>query len=176
MAHHGRQKGIWVIFWRKASGQPDMDYDEAVEEALCFGWVDSKPRALDARRTMLWFAPRKPGSGWSAPNKQRAERAIASGRMTAAGLAKITAAREDGSWDKLNTVESLDIPDDLAQALRALPGAAAAFEGFPRSVRRGILEWIVQARRPDTRHKRITETASMAAQGRRANQWRDRDG
>lgn len=170
-SHHRRDEGVWVIFWRKQSGQADMSYDEAVEEALCFGWIDSKPRALDAHRTMLWFAPRKAGSGWSAPNKRRVERAIAAGRMTQAGMEKVNAAMADGSWCLLDAVEALAIPPDLAAAFAAHPGADAQFAAFPPSARRGILEWIAQARRPDTRARRVKETAELAAQGKRANQW-----
>jgi uncharacterized protein YdeI (YjbR/CyaY-like superfamily) len=170
--NHQREGGVWVIFWRKQAGQPDMSYDEAVEEALCFGWIDSKPRALDAQRTMLWFAPRKAGSGWSAPNKRRVERAIATGRMTQAGMEKVNAAMTDGSWCLLDAVEALEIPQDLAAAFAAHPGADAQFAAFPPSARRGILEWIAQARKPDTRARRVRETAELAAQGKRANQWR----
>lgn len=171
-AHHARSSGIWLVTWRKDSGGPYLAYDAIVEEALCFGWIDSKPRALDATRTMLWLAPRKPGSGWSRANKQRIERLLAAGRMAAPGLARIEAARRDGSWSKLDAVEDLVVPDDLAQALAAAPPATSAFAAFPRSVRRGILEWIGNAKRDATRAARIEETARLAARGERANQWR----
>lgn len=171
-AHHTQTHGVWVVFWRKASGHPDMTYDEAVEEALCFGWIDSKPRALDADRTQLWFAPRKPGSGWSGPNKRRIERAIAADRMAPAGLEKVNAAKADGSWHLLDAVEALEIPPDLAAAFTQHPGAALNFSKFPPSARRGILEWITQAKRPDTRARRIATTAELAGRGERANQWK----
>lgn len=170
-AHHGRERGVWLVTWRKGSGRPVLAYDDAVEEALCFGWVDSRPRSLDAQRTMLWFAPRRAGSGWSAPNKARIERMIAAGRMTEAGLAKVASARADGSWTALDAIEALEIPDDLRAALDALAGAAAQFDGFPRSARRGILEWIASARRPETRARRVSETARLAQRGERANAW-----
>ncbi len=169
--HHERGAGVWLVSYKKSTGKPRMEYDEAVEEALCFGWVDSKPRKLDDERTMLYFAPRKPGSGWSAPNKQRVERMLAAGRMMPAGLAKVEAARRDGTWSKLDAVEALEIPADLQEALRVHGEAATHFESFPRSVKRGILEWIGNARRAETRARRIEETAVLAARNERANQW-----
>lgn len=171
-AHHGRQEGVWLITWKKASGQPRIEYGDAVEEALCFGWIDSKPRALDAMRTMLWFAPRKPRTGWSAPNKQRIARLTAAGLMAPAGIAKVAAAKRDGSWTALDAVEALEVPADLAAALARYGDAAARFAAFPRSAKRGILEWISNARRPETRAKRIEETARLAERNERANQWR----
>jgi uncharacterized protein YdeI (YjbR/CyaY-like superfamily) len=169
--HHTQTTGIWLISYKKATGKLEFGYDEAVEEALCFGWIDSKPNKLDEERSMLWFAPRKPGTGWSQPNKLRIDRAIANNLMTPAGMAKIAAAKLDGSWSKLDAVENLEIPDDLAAALAAQPPATANFDGFPRSTKRGILEWILNAKTPATREKRIFETATLAAQNLRANQW-----
>ncbi len=143
-----------------------------MEEALRFGWVDSKPRALDAERAMLWFAPRKSGTGWSGANKLRIERLIAEGRMAPAGLAKVEVARRDGSWTALAEVEALRVPPDLQRALTAHRGAADHFAAFPPSTRRSILEWVHGARKPETRAKRIEETARLAAKNIRANQWR----
>jgi len=170
--NHARAEGVWLISYKKATGKPRLQYDEAVEEALCFGWIDSKPGKLDDERTMLWFAPRKPRSGWSKPNKERVERMIAAGRMTEAGLAKIEAAKVDGSWALLDAVEALEIPPDLQAAFAEYTNAAEHFGAFPRSVKRGILEWIATAKRPQTRAKRVQETARLAAQNVRANQWR----
>lgn len=171
-ANHTRAEGVWLVTFKKATGKPRVEYDEAVEEALCFGWVDSKPSKLDDERSMLWFAPRKGGSGWSKPNKERVERMTAAGLMTPAGQAKIDAAKADGTWAMLDAVESLEIPPDLAAEFAKYPNAAANFEAFPRSAKRGILEWIVQAKRPETRAKRVAETARLANDNVRANQWR----
>ena len=168
----GRAAGVNVVTWRRPTGRPAPSYDDLVEEALCFGWVDSTGRKLDDERTMLWIAPRKKGSGWARTNKVRVERLIAEGLMTDAGLASIEAAKADGSWSRLDDVENLVVPPDLAGALDARPPAREHWEAFPRSVRRGILEWIVQAKRPATREKRITETAELAQRNERANQWR----
>jgi len=171
-ANHSRGEGVWLVTFKKAAGKPRVEYDEAVEEALCFGWVDSKPAKLDAERSMLWFAPRKAGTGWSKPNKERVARMVAAGRMAPAGLAKVEAAKADGSWEKLDAVERLEVPADLARAFRARPDSRANFDAFPRSVKRGILEWILQAKKPETRARRVEETARLAAENRRANQWR----
>jgi uncharacterized protein YdeI (YjbR/CyaY-like superfamily) len=172
--NHTRTEGVWLIMYKKASGKPRVDYEEAVEEALCVGWIDSKGNKLDDERTMLWIAPRQPGSGWSKPNKDRVERLMAAGLMLPAGLAKIEAAQQDGSWTALDSVERLEIPPDLQAAFDAHLPAAQNFEAFPRSVKRGILEWISNARKPETRAKRIDETARLAAENVRANQWRDK--
>ncbi len=174
-ANRERKEGVWLVSFKGANDRPRVPYDEAVEEALCFGWVDSKPRKLDDERTMLWFAPRKAGSGWSRPNKERVARAEASGAMTAAGAAKVAAAMRDGSWTMLDAVEALEVPPDLADAFAAYPDAARLFDTFPRSAKRGILEWIVQAKTPGTRRKRVEETARLANEGVRANQWRKGD-
>jgi uncharacterized protein YdeI (YjbR/CyaY-like superfamily) len=170
--NHGRDDGVWMISFKKATGRARVEYEEAVEEALSFGWIDSKPRRLDAERSMLWFSPRKPGTGWSRHNKERVEKLLREGRMAPAGMAKVEAAKKDGSWHSLDGVEDLVVPADLAQALAVSPEAATYFEGFPRSIKRGILEWIGSAKRPETRAARIERTVSMAAENRRVNQWR----
>ncbi|HEU4455883.1 MAG TPA: YdeI/OmpD-associated family protein [Longimicrobium sp.] len=170
--NHARGEGVWMVSYKKAAGRPRVEYDEAVEEALCFGWIDSKPNKLDDERSMLWFAPRKAGTGWSRPNKERVERLMAEGRMAPAGLEKVEAAKRDGSWSALDAVEALEVPDDLAAALAGYPDARAHFDAFPRSVKRGILEWITQAKKPETRAKRVEETARLAQDDVRANQWR----
>jgi uncharacterized protein YdeI (YjbR/CyaY-like superfamily) len=162
----------WFVTWKKSAGKTDVSYNDAVEEALCVGWVDSRPRALDAERTMLWFAPRKPKSAWAATNKARVARLIEAGLMLPAGQAAIDVAKANGSWSTLDTVELLEVPADLAAAFRACPGSHKHFDAFPKSVRRGILEWIAQAKRAETRAARVSETARLAQQNERANQWR----
>jgi uncharacterized protein YdeI (YjbR/CyaY-like superfamily) len=169
--NHTSKEGIWLISYKKGTGKPRIDYDEAVEEALCFGWIDSKPNKLDEERSLLWFAPRQPRSGWSKLNKQRVERLMEQGLMMSAGLAKVEAAKQDGSWNALDAIEALEIPPDLEQALTSYQAAKQNFEAFPKSVKRGILEWIASAKKPETRTKRIQETAQLAAENIRANQW-----
>lgn len=170
-AHHATSGSIWLVTWKKARVDRHVPYDAIVEEALCFGWVDSLPRGLDAERSLLLLSPRRPGSAWSAANKARIERLVGAGLLHQAGLAAVRTAQADGSWTFLDDVERLDVPADLAAALAARPEAADHFDRFPRSVRRGILEWIKQARRPETRARRIEETARLAAENRRANQF-----
>jgi uncharacterized protein YdeI (YjbR/CyaY-like superfamily) len=172
--NHERPTGVWLVSWRQHTGRPRIAYEESVEEALCFGWVDSKGRRLDDDRTMLWFAPRKPSSGWARSNKERVARLEAAGLMQPAGRSAVAAAKASGAWTRLDDVEDLVVPEDLAAAFAARPGARELWDGFPRSVRRAILEWIAQARRAETRAKRIAETAERAARGERANQSRER--
>jgi uncharacterized protein YdeI (YjbR/CyaY-like superfamily) len=170
--HHTQTEGVWLIGYKKGTGKPRLESNEAVEEALCFGWIDSKPNKLDDERSMVWFAPRKSGTGWSKLNKERVERLIAQGLMMPAGLAKVDIAKRDGSWNALDEIEALEIPPDLEQALDVCAEAKQNFDAFPRSVKRGILEWIATAKKSKTRAKRVEETAQLAAQNLRANQWR----
>jgi uncharacterized protein YdeI (YjbR/CyaY-like superfamily) len=170
--NHTRTEGVWLISYKKASGKSSFDYNDAVEEALCFGWIDSKPNKLDEERSLLWFAPRKAGTGWSKLNKERVEKLIAAGLMQPSGLAKVEAAKQDSSWNALDAIEALEIPPDLEEALASYENAKLHFDAFPRSVKRGILEWIATAKKPETRAKRIEETARLAADNIRANQWR----
>ena len=173
-SHHTQPEGVWLVSYKKATGKPRFEYEESVEEAICFGWIDSKVNKLDEERSMLWFAPRKPKTGWSKPNKERAERMLAAGLMHAVGLAKVEQVKADGTWNSLDGVEELQVPPDLSNALASYPNAGAHFDAFPRSVKRGILEWILVAKKAETRAKRIDETARLASENVRANQWRDR--
>ena len=170
--HHERDSGVWLTTWRAKTGKPALGYEESVVEALRFGWIDSKAGKGDAERSQLWFSPRRKGSAWARTNKKRIERLEREGRMAPAGARAIEAARADGSWTLLDDVEDLIVPDDLAVAFDKHPGSREQWDAFPPSARRGILEWIVQAKRDPTRAKRVEETASKAAQGERANQWR----
>lgn len=170
--HHETEKGVWLVLRKKSAGQVNLTGDEAVEEALCFGWIDSRPRKLDDTRSMLYFAPRRAGSGWSAVNKARIARMQAAGQMAPAGQDRIDAAVADGSWAKLDAVDALEVPPDLAAALAAEAGAQVQWDAFPRSAKRGILEWIVQAKTATTRERRVRLAATLAARGERANSWR----
>lgn len=147
-----------------------MAYEEMIEEALCFGWVDSRQVRLDDERSMLWFTPRRRGSGWSRSNKERVERLVAAGRMRSAGLAVVDVARADGSWHALDEFDLAAVPPDLTEELARHEGATETFETFPPSVRRAILQWIAVAKAPTTRARRIEDTAVKAARGERAHQ------
>ncbi|TFD45932.1 hypothetical protein E3T55_17605 [Cryobacterium frigoriphilum] len=171
LQNHAVAASVWLVTWKKAAGKPILSYDDAVSEALAFGWVDSKGGKVDENRTMLYFARRKRGSAWSGPNKLRIERMRAAGLMHEAGEAVIARAEADGSWTLLDDVEKLIVPPDLAAAFDDFPGSRARWDAFPRSARRGILEWIMQAKTSPTRGRRILETATRAAVGERANQW-----
>ena len=166
--NHATSPGAWVVTWRATSGRAGPRYEDVVEEALCFGWIDSKGGKVDEHRTRLLVAPRRRGSGWSRPNKQRIERLEAAGSLEAAGRDAVAAARADGSWSRLDAVEDLVVPDDLAAAFDVHPGSRARWEGFPPSARRAALEWIATAKRPATRAGRVQETAVRAARGERA--------
>jgi uncharacterized protein YdeI (YjbR/CyaY-like superfamily) len=170
--NHAQPGGVWLVSYKKATGKPRVEYEDSVLEAICFGWIDSKVKKLDDERSMLWFAPRKAKTGWSRPNKERVAQALAEGLMHPAGLTKVEQAKADGSWNSLDGVEELEVPADLQNALDSYPDAAARFAAFPRSVKRGILEWILVAKRPETRAHRINETARLASEKIRANQWR----
>ncbi|MBB5377648.1 uncharacterized protein YdeI (YjbR/CyaY-like superfamily) [Deinococcus metalli] len=169
--HHAASPGVRLVIHKKTSPTPNLSVPDAVEEALCFGWIDSTARALDAHRWVIQVTPRKSGSGWSAVNKERIARMQAAGLMAPAGQARIDAAVQDGTWAKLDAVERLELPADLRAALDAHPGAATHWDAFPRSAKRAVLEWIAQAKTEATRRKRVAEAADKAARGERANQW-----
>lgn len=170
--NHATSAGVWLVRWKKGTGHDYVTYDDVVEEALCFGWIDSQPRALDDQRSMLLLTPRKPTSRWSKLNRARVTRLDEAGLLTSAGRAAVDFAKTSGTWSALDEVEALSEPDDLRGALDANPQAREAWDQFPRSTRRAILEWILSAKRTDTRRARIDKTVSEAAIGRRANQWR----
>lgn len=170
--NHGQSSGIWLVTYKKHTGKPTVSYNDAVEEALCFGWIDSKPQKLDDERTMLLYTPRKPKSVWSRPNKIRIEKLMEQGLMAEAGLLKIEAAKADGSWTLLDAIEDLVVPPDLQAALNANPPAAQYWDAFGISVKKGILWWIESAKRTETRQKRVEETVALAAENKKANQWR----
>jgi uncharacterized protein YdeI (YjbR/CyaY-like superfamily) len=167
-ANHATERGVWLIYFKKESGKTRVSYDEAVEEALCFGWIDSKPNKIDDLSYKQIFTPRKPKSNWSKLNKERVERLTAAGLIAPAGQKMIDLSRATGTWDALNDVEQHLVPPDLQAALEQYPEALTHWAGFSKSVRRGILEWIGNAKRPETRAARVQQTASMAAENLRA--------
>lgn len=170
--HHTRTTGIWLVTYKKHVEGKYLSFPDFVQEALCFGWIDSLPRKLDADRTMHYLSPRKPKSIWSAVNKRHVEELLAKGLMTPAGLRKIEAAKADGSWDALNAVDSLEVPADLTKALAKNKTAKKHFEAFPPSARKFILYWIGSAKTEATRTKRIDEVVTLAAQNIRAGMQR----
>lgn len=161
-------RGVWVASWRKASGRDAVAYGDLVEEAICFGWIDSTVNTLDDERGLQLMTPRKPKSGWTRLNRQRVAALEAQGRMTDAGRRAVEVAQANGWWTIYDAVEDLHEPDDLAEALEAKAAARTAWEGFPPSARKQMLWWVVSSGRPETRANRIAKIVSEAASGRRA--------
>lgn len=168
--NHETSTGVGVVLAKPTSGLPSVGYVEAVEEGLCWGWIDSVTRPFDEHHRVQRFSPRKKGSGWAKTNKERLLRLQAEGRLQPAGRAVIERAKADGSWTLLDGPEAGIVPDDLAQALEA-PGARAGFDALPTSERKRILGWLAQAKTEATRTRRLTQTALNCAAGRRFDQW-----
>lgn len=162
--HHHTAPGIWLIYYKRQSGKPSVQYREAVREALCFGWIDSKVKSLDTERYKQIFTPRKPKSVWSKLNKQYIEELIRDGLMTPAGLEKIVTAQQDGSWTTLDNIEALVIPPDLQQILSTDPIAYQFFEQFSKTTKKNILVWLSTAKRPETRTRRLEQTLQAVRQ------------
>jgi uncharacterized protein YdeI (YjbR/CyaY-like superfamily) len=167
-AHHDTSPGVHVIQWRASTGRPRIPYDDLVEEALCFGWIDGRMNRLDDDRSMIMMTPRKPTSVWARSNKERVERLTADGHMTEAGRRVIETAKANGAWTILDDVDALIVPEDLRAALSVDPVAQRYFDAFPPSAKKMILLWIKSAKRPVTRQRRVTETVRLAAQNIRA--------
>jgi uncharacterized protein YdeI (YjbR/CyaY-like superfamily) len=166
-ARHRTETQVWLLLHKKHVQEPSINYDEAVEEALCWGWIDGLTNAWDERSYVIRFTPRKPGSVWSESNVKRVERMIADGRMTSAGLALVDEAKRRGTWDQATT-RRLDVtPTDLEDALAAAPAAAARWEQWSASPRRMYVHWVLDAKRPETRARRIAEVVRRAAAGLR---------
>ena len=174
-AHHATSSSVWLVRYRKHTGDRHVSWSELVDELLCYGWVDSLPRKLDDERTMIRISPRNPKSNWSGINKEKVLRLRPEGRMTPAGEALVEAAQANGCWTFLEDVEQLIVPPDLAEALDATGKAAYYYDRFPDSSKRGILEWIKTAKTAATREKRIRETAEKAARNVKANHPKGRD-
>lgn len=164
-ANHDTAVAVWVIFWKKASGHPSIDLGAAIDQAMCFGWVDSKVQSLDDNRYRQYFSVRRAGSGWSRINKDNIARLIANGRMTPVGLAAIEQAKQDGSWTILDGPEAGLVPDDLSAALHQA-GAREGFDSLTQGARKAILTWIVLAKRDTTRATRVAKTVAATAEGR----------
>jgi uncharacterized protein YdeI (YjbR/CyaY-like superfamily) len=171
-ANHRQKSSVWLVTFKKHVAARYLPYGDYVEELLCFGWVDSLPRVLDEQRTMRLISRRKSSSNWSKANRDRVEKLSAAGMMTPTGLAQVEAAKADGRWMALEEADPKNVPADLIMTFEGFPGSSANFHAFPNSVKRAIFEWIMSAKRPETRAKRVEETARLAADNIRANQWR----
>jgi len=172
MDNHLVEKSVWIICHTKNSGQPAVAWSELVDEALCFGWIDSTRKTIQKGSFKQLFSRRKSKGTWSRVNKEKIVKLIANGQMTPAGLEVIRLAQENGSWSALDSVEELFIPEDLDSALRSYPEAEAFFAGLSKSAKKMLLQWIALAKRPETRNKRIVEIAEQAACQMKPKQFR----
>lgn len=166
--NHRQTQSVWLVTHKKHTAHY-LSYDDVIDALLCWGWVDSRTLRIDADRSGLLIAPRNPKSAWSAINKAKVARLRDAGRMTPAGEALIAIAQDNGMWHFLDDVERLERPGDLTEALGAL---LTVWEDWPRSVKRGTLEWIKTAKRPETRAKRIDDVVRSAAEGLRPSPFR----
>jgi uncharacterized protein YdeI (YjbR/CyaY-like superfamily) len=167
--NHALAEKVFLIIYHKKSGIPSVYYNEAVDEAICFGWIDSKINKQDEQSYYQYFARRNPKSNWSKVNKEKVERLLVAGLMAPAGLAAVEMAKQNGKWTALDAVELLELPAELATMLAQNSTAAAHFQAFPKSAKRGILEWINTAKTAATKSKRVLETVTLAAKNRKAN-------
>lgn len=169
--NHDSKQSVWLVYYKIKSGKPSFSWSDAVDEALCFGWIDSIRKSIDHEKFMQFFGRRKPNSVWSKINKEKVERLIHDDLMTAAGYKSIETAKQNGSWVILDEVEELNIPEDLEKEFHDKPGSKDFFLGLSRSVRKSILQWVILAKRPETRQKRIKEVAELAAQKMKPKQF-----
>lgn len=166
--HSAKKREIWLLFYKKHTGRACVPYPDAVEEALCFGWIDGILKRIDGEKHVVRFTPRKPGSRWSESNKQRVARMQEEGRMTPAGQALVAAAVKRGEWARVRDREVEDTPiPELDRALESNPAAGENFRRFPPSARRMYRAWILDAKRDETRRRRIGEVVKRAAAGRK---------
>ncbi len=165
--HHDSARGVWLCSWRAATGRPVCPYPDAVEEAICFGWIDSTVNVLDDDRALQLMTPRKPRSSWTRLNRQRVTSMEEAGLMTDAGRQAVETARQNGWWTIYDPVEDLLEPADLAVALDANAAARTGWNTFPPSARKAMLWWVISAARHSTRQQRIASVVEKAATGER---------
>ena len=175
LENYAQKKSVWLVKWKKGFGESYLNYHDMVDELICFGWIDSLPRNLDKEKTRYRISPRDPKSNWSKANKERVHRLVELGKMEEQGLKMVETAKVNGTWDFLDDVEKLVIPDDLEKAFINNEKARYFFNRFPDSSKRNILEWIKTAKQDSTRQKRITETISKAIENTKANHPKGRD-
>lgn len=170
--NHISKQSVWLVQYKMKSGKPTISWSEAVDEALCFGWIDSTRKTLDHETFIQFFCKRKPKSVWSKINKAKVQRLIDEGLMMQAGYDSVERAKKNGSWAMLDHVEELTVPEDLETVFNTNPGSKDFFSGLSKSARKSILQWLVLAKRPETRQKRINEIAELAAQRLKPKQFR----
>lgn len=170
--NHSSSQSVWLIQYKQNSAKPSIPWSASVDEALCFGWIDSTRKTIDEESFAQFFCKRKPTSNWSKINKAKVERLIEEGLMADAGFKSIEIAKKNGSWSILDTVEELIIPKDLGEAFQSQPGSEDYFNSLSKSVKKMILQWLVLAKRVETRERRIAEIAELASQKLKPKQFR----
>lgn len=171
LEHHDKKQSVWLIYYKKKSNIPTVTWSEAVDEALCFGWIDSKKQSIDDEKFKQFFCRRKAKSIWSKINKEKVQRLIEEGLMTKAGFEIIDVAKQNGSWSILDDTEELIIPRDLEKEFSKRAGSKKYFLSLSKSNRKNLLQWIVLAKRQETRQKRISEIAELAGQKKKPKQF-----
>lgn len=169
--NHAKKDSVWLIIYKKNSGKPSITWSQAVDDALCYGWIDSKAQTIDEECYRQFYSKRKPKSAWSKINKEKVDQLIKEGLMRPAGMATIEIAKQNGSWNILDDVEELLIPKDLETAFRKYRGSKSFFLNLSKSVKKMMLHWIVQAKKPETRQNRIAEIAEMAGKKMKPKQF-----
>jgi len=162
--NHQTKSAVWLLFQKKNSPKPSLSWNDAIDEALCFGWVDSKKQSVDEHSYKLFFSKRKADSTWSKINKDKIQRLQANDKLMPAGLESVKVAKENGAWNILDDVENLIVPNDLNIAFQSKPGSKDFYVNLSNSKKKGILQWIVLAKKKETRNKRVAKTVDLAAQ------------
>lgn len=170
--NHLEKQSIWLIYYKKKTNIPTVTYSDAVDEALCFGWIDSKAKSIDEKKSMQFFSKRKIKSVWSKVNKDKVARLSEAGLMAQAGLNSVEIAKQNGSWTILDEAEALIIPNDLELEFQKNPNSKDYFLGLSRSDKRNILQWLTMAKRSETRIKRIEEIVELAGEKLKPKQFR----
>ena len=170
--NHEKKEAVWLIFYRKKSPKYNLSWSESVDEALCFGWIDSTKKTLDEERYIQYFTKRKPKSIWSRVNKDKVDQLIAKGLMQDAGYKSIEVAKSNGAWTMMDSVEALIVPEGLKAEFDKWPGSAEYYESLSKSAKKMLLGWIALAKREETKQKRIIEIAENAAQGQKPKSFR----
>lgn len=169
--NHQSKQSVWLVYFKASTKVASVSWSEAVDEALCFGWIDSTKKTIDEERYMQYFTRRKPNSTWSKVNKDKVALLIQNKLMTKAGYDSIETAKQNGTWSLMDDVEKLIVPEDLRIALNRNESSMAFFQSQSKSIKKGMLYWVVSAKRIETREKRIAEIARLAGKGLRPSQF-----
>jgi len=170
--NHQSKQSVWLVFYKKKSKKPTLTWSEAVDEALCFGWIDSVKKTIDTEKYKQYFSKRKAKSNWSKINKDKVEILIEQGLMKEEGYKSIEIAKENGSWIILDGVEELEIPEDLKEEFANYKGSMEYFNSLSKSAKKILLYWVISAKRKETREKRIIEIAENASKNLKPKQFR----